>query len=100
MEGEAASGRLVWQERLKQSAVTCAYSAVTAAAAGDLRPLGTSPYPGWPSLVPPCLIRNQALCPGGGATPTPRVAPLTQGLSHPALPSLACPSLILPAPLH
>lgn len=101
MEGEAASGRLVWQERLKQSAVTCAYSAAVAAAAGDLRPLGTSPYPGWPSLVPPCLIRNQALCPGGGH-PHPQGGPSHPGTQSPSssLPGLPKSHPPSPPPLE
>lgn len=41
--------------RLKQSDITCVYSAAVMAA-GDPRPLGTSPYPGWPSRVPHYLI--------------------------------------------
>lgn len=97
MEGEPAWGKLAWQEKLRQSGVTSAYSAEEVAAVGDLKPLGTSPYPSWPPLALHCLTQNEVLCPGATSW---KLATLAQGPSHPALTSLACPRPILPASLH
>lgn len=75
----------------------CLLSRRGGCSAGDLKPLGASPYPSWPSLALHCLIQSQVLCPRAISW---KLATLAQGPSHPALPSLACPRPIFPASLH